>query len=211
MLLLHIAGPCTEGNVGKFPKCSLKDILGDDEQLYELLDQNPYFVTLIIETYFPKENIGKLKGNKVLSEPKKENNIGQETEQQQKVTKKLEGKEIYVASSTWPWNKNIRDDELNLPISCTCLQSKEIYEMINIQIDFDPCSQPIPWCFVRNEANCYDQTEYKGVDVKCPDCVGDEEGKDSEKYLLNSQVISWSTAACSKQILPEILKKPYFF
>ena len=122
-----------------------------------------------------------------------------------------EGKELFIASSSWPWNKNIRNDELRLPETCTCLKNEEIYEMTGIQINFNPCSQPIPWCYVRDEANCYDQIESRNFGSKCPDCVLGMTTKDANEYLSNAPLISWSTVACSKENIPEILKKPYFF
>ena len=175
-----------------------------------LLDENPDFLDLIIKTYFPKENFGKFNTNRIAANNEKEASTTQD-DKEIKGSEKLEGKEIYIGSSTWPWNRIVRDDELNLPTSCTCLQNEEIYRMTGIKIDFNPCSQPIPWCFVGNEAKCYDQVGYKNFGVKCPDCVLGMEEKEAEDYLSKTPVISWSTAACSKEKIPEIWKKPYFF
>ena len=175
-----------------------------------LLDENPDFLDLIIKTYFPKENFGKFNTNRIAANNEKEASTTQD-DKEIKGSEKLEGKEIYIGSSTWPWNRIVRDDELNLPTSCTCLQNEEIYRMTGIKIDFNPCSQPIPWCFVGNEAKCYDQVGYKNFGVKCPDCVLGMAEKEAEDYLSKTPVISWSTAACSKEKIPEIWKKPYFF
>ena len=208
--MIFLSGPCTEGNVGKFPKCSLTDVLGNSEQLQELLHENPNFVELIITTYFPKINFSKLKIRILSSESKGKYNIKDVTQKDEQPFQ-IKGKELYVGSSSWPWNNDVRIDEMRIPASCQCLQNQEISEMTGIQIDFRPCSQPIPWCYVRKEANCYDQVESKNFGVKCPDCVLGMEGKEANTYLSNAPSISWSTAACSKENIPEILRKPYFF
>ena len=189
-------------------KCSLKDVVGDDIQ--SLQETSHGFIDLIIKTYFPTEKLKKFESNVASTEEKYNSN----TEAQTEILKnkhQIEGKELFVGSSSWPWKKNSKNDQLNLPESCACLQNEELFEMTGIHVDFAPCTQPIPWCYVKNDANCYDQVEYKSFGVSCPDCILGMEDKEVESYLSNTQVISWSTAACSKESIAEYLKKPYYF
>ena len=189
-------------------KCSLKDVVGD--HILNPIETSPGFIDLIIKTYFPKEKKIKLESNVASTEGKKNSNTAEQTEIL-KENSPIEGKELFIGSSSWPWKKNSGNDQLSLPESCACLQNEELYEMTGINVDFAPCTQPIPWCYVKNEANCYDQVKYKSFGVSCPDCILGMEDKEIDTYLSNTQVISWSAAACSKEKIAEYLKKPYYF
>ena len=178
--------------------------------MQELLESNNDFIDTLIKTYFSKHKIKNLDHNLATTEEKQNSDIGAKHENL-KDTDKIEGKELFVGSSSWPWKKHSNADELILPESCVCLQNEELYEMTGINIDFSPCTQPIPWCYVKNDAKCYDQVQYKSFGVNCPDCILGMEGKEVERYLSNAQVISWSTVACSKEKIAEDLKKPYYF
>ena len=163
-----------------------------------------------MKTYFFEEDIKIWESNLRETDKKKDKN-GKEPFKNVQEIAQMESKEMLIGSSSWPWKKNPPKEDLNLPNSCKCLQNRELFKMTGIRVDFEPCKQPIPWCYVRNNANCYDQVAYKSFGAECPDCVLGRENEHGEGYDSNSQIISWSTAACSNEKIAETLKMPYYF
>ena len=204
-------GPCGHADISKFNRCSLTDVLDEDDFLQPLSEEGRTFIKLLVETYF-SEDVSSVSDDLSASFSnnhlvKKKNDMGIKGP-----SIGLEGKELFVGSSSWPWKQNPKKDLINLAKSCKCLQNIEIYQMTGIQVDFDPCTQPIPWCYVRNDANCYDQMLYNSFGAECPDCVlGKEDKSDNEPSISNTNAISWSTSACSREQIDETLKRPYFF
>ena len=204
-------GPCGHDDITKFNRCSLTDVLDEDDFLQPLSEEGRNFIKLLVETYFSEDV------SSVLDDPtaslsnnpifQKKYDLGIKGPPDS-----LEGKELFVGSSSWPWKQNPKKDLISLAKSCKCLQNIEIYQMTGIQVDFEPCTQPIPWCYVRNDANCYDQMLYNSFGAECPDCVlGKEDKRDKEPSHSNTNAISWSTSACSREQIDETLKRPYFF
>ena len=201
-------GPCRQDDISKLMKCSLTDVLNADDFLQPLSEKGRNFIKLLVETYF-SEDVSTVLDDPPASYSKEPHVQEKNTMGLEGPSNRLEGKELFVGSSSWPWKQNPKKDLINLAKSCKCLQNQEIYQMTGIEVDFEPCTQPIPWCYVRNDANCYDQMLYNSFGAECPDCVLGKE--DKEHSLSNNNAISWSTSACGREQIDETLKRPYFF
>ena len=203
-------GPCTSKEMVNLRNCTLTDVLGDVAMLQNSSKRNQQLIDLIINTYFAEDKDKELINSTTTDEEQKGINIRLPTANEKKINQ-MESKELFYGSSSWPWNREKNVGAFNLPETCFCLTNKEIFEMTGLHVDFEPCTQPIPWCYVRNGADCYDQVEYKRFGAKCPDCILGDEKEDDDSTPSNVHIISWSVAACSKEKIPEVLKKPYFF
>ena len=70
--------------------------------------------------------------------------------------------------------------------------------MTGIYVDHEPCTQPLPWCYVMKEAPCRDNI----VNNKFGNTFYKDED-DSQRNPFNIGIIGWSVEACryGKRIL----------
>ena len=102
-------GPCGHADISKFNICSLTDVLDEDDFLQPLSEEGRNFIKLLVETYFSEDV------SSVLDDPtaslsnnpifQKKYDLGIKGPPDS-----LEGKELFVGSSSWPWKQNPKKD-----------------------------------------------------------------------------------------------------
>jgi hypothetical protein len=96
-----------------------------------------------------------------------------------------------LGSSSWPWNT------INwemLPESCLCLYPAQLTKIAGAVVtDQQPCTQPIPWCFVGSLASCPDMAELH------------------QDFTLSGLQLWWSQKACTKFKQSQPVGGPNYF
>ena len=96
---------------------------------------------------------------------------------------------ISVGSSSWPWFPG-----KHIPMTCKCLFPLQLTRLTGFLVtEQEPCSQPIPWCFVSPRSGCPDHAQL------------------IQEFSLGGIELYWSQDACTNMELRRNDKRPIYF
>ena len=97
-----------------------------------------------------------------------------------------------TSSSSWPWfrpssrlDSRIISSAESVPSAgnCQCLSTNEVHSLTVQRVE-DPCSQPVPWCYVAEGSECPDSASgvHQRVDLRWSQLACRFEEQQEPKY-----------------------------